>query len=115
MLQQHKKILRQSRLHLQAIKMEKLLPNLNILNTHDKELITSRTTTNEKVEELISILIRKGPRAFENFVSVLQQSYPNEAKLLMTSSITGMLLNSLVNIIIKILYRYVQYMYGDQV
>ena len=95
--------------------MEKLLPNLNILNTHDKELITSRTTTNEKVEELISILIRKGPRAFENFVSVLQQSYPNEAKFLMTSSITGMLLNTLVNIIIKILYRYVQYMYGDQV
>lgn len=85
---QHKKILRQSRPHLQAIKMETLLPNLNILNTHDKELIASRTTTSEKVEELVSILIRKGPDAFEGFVSVLKQSYPKEAKLLMTSSIS---------------------------
>lgn len=86
---QHKKILRESRVQLQEVDVKKLLPNLKILDTNDKEIIMNCSSSLEKVDKLVEILIRKGPDAFEYFVSVLTQFYPEEAKCLVEKDLSS--------------------------
>lgn len=55
----------------------KLLPYLvNVLDPEDEQEVKAKATRGKMIDELLEILPRKGPTAFDNFVKALQEVQP---------------------------------------
>lgn len=55
----------------------KLLPYLvNVLDPEDEQKVKAKATRQTMIDELLEILPRKGPTAFDNFVKALQEVQP---------------------------------------
>ena len=74
----HREILRRQRPRLlRNLEVVRLLPKLfSVLNTDDEEEVKAEATRRKKVEKLLKILPKKGPKAFELFVKGLQEIQP---------------------------------------
>ena len=74
----HRKILRRQRSNLlRDLQVMKLLPRLHsVLDTDDEEEVKAEPTRGEKVDKLLNILPKKGPKAFDVFVKGLQEIQP---------------------------------------
>ena len=78
MSSRHREILQSSTLLLREMDLERILPLLSLcLDKQDRELIMDNETKSGKVNQLlVNVLPRKGPKAFEHFVRVLEQIHP---------------------------------------
>lgn len=55
----------------------KLLPYLvNVLDPEDEQEVKAKAARGKMIDELLEILPRKGPTAFDNFVKALQEVQP---------------------------------------
>ena len=82
MSSRHREILQSSTLLLREMDLERILPLLSLcLDKQDRELIMDNETKSGKVNQLlVNVLPRKGPKAFEHFVRVLEQIHPRLAE-----------------------------------
>ena len=82
MSSRHRDILQSSTLLLHEMDLERVLPLLSLcLDKQDRELIMDNETKSGKVNQLlVCVLPRKGPKAFEHFVRVLEQIHPRLAE-----------------------------------
>lgn len=74
----HREILRRQQLNLRRdLEVMKLLPKLHsVLDTDDEEEVKAEATRRKKVDKLLNILPKKGPKAFDVFVKGLQEIQP---------------------------------------
>ena len=80
----HREILRR---HWSSLRRDlepvKLLPYLvNVLDPEDEQEVKVKATRQTMIDELLEILPRKGPTAFDNFLKALQEVQPFLAELL---------------------------------
>lgn len=55
----------------------KLLPYLvNVLDVTDEQEVKVKATREERIDKLLEILPRRGPKAFDHFVKALQEVQP---------------------------------------
>ena len=88
MSKSHRQILRRNAGKLLEIDLDRILPLMSILlDQDDRSQILSRGTSTERIEKfLLDILPRKGPKAFEHFVRVLEQVHPSMAQPLLNEA-----------------------------
>jgi len=74
----HREILRRQRPNLRRdLEVMKLLPKLfSVLDSDDEEEVKAEATRRKMVDKLLSILPKKGPKAFDVFVKGLQENQP---------------------------------------
>ena len=76
--EKHREILRRQRPNLRRdLEVMKLLPKLfSVLDPEDEEEVKAEPTRRKKVDKLLNILPKKGPKAFDVFVKGLQEIQP---------------------------------------
>lgn len=84
----HREILRRNWSTLRRdLEPVKLLPHLvKVFDVTDEQEIKVRATREEASDKLLEILPRRGPKAFEDFVKVLQEVQPHLASPLVQES-----------------------------
>lgn len=76
---QHRDILRISRIRIRRdLEPERLLPYLvgKCLNEIDEQEIRNKSTREERCDQLLGMLTRRGPNAFRDFVEALKNVQP---------------------------------------
>lgn len=74
----------------------KLLNSLDVLDDDDRDKLKSVQIRKEQAEELLDILSRRGPEAFQNFVAALYKSQEFLAKRLIQEQDSGIDVSTLV-------------------
>ncbi|KAJ7377788.1 hypothetical protein OS493_026355 [Desmophyllum pertusum] len=93
----HRTILRKHRTALvDNLEPSKLLNSLDVLDDDDRDKLKSVQIRKEQAEELLDILSRRGPEAFQNFVAALYKSQEFLAKRLIQEQDSGIDVSTLV-------------------
>ena len=68
---------------LDPVQLTRFLFQKGIFNREHEDIITSKNTRKEKIQELLSILERSGPHAFSVFIEGLEKNKPWLAEMLL--------------------------------